>query len=344
VEEGIRSDNWKSRWQAAEALSRHAHSQQKVIAFLKDESLSDARKRDLASDIKRLFPKAEARNEFIKECLADTKLPEEMRDIMLVYAARYGDADVFRTLIERLTNLPIELAATAISLFGHHRDRDLGIRAVNLLRQRVTTGFEAAYFAHSAHTGMTWIYQMDFLRGGGLDPCLPHPAIKEFGVLIDDWAFASGMNFELDDRVRILTATLQFGSSRAPDELRTLVASVCIRSDLTLNPSEGIDHSVRNALDELRYKRILLDLAPLEALIRRSKSNAARGAVDMIAARGSREAFDLLLNLYNATDDDLRGLILEKLESLSRRLSLLVYQDGATLVVRASPGAQPLNT
>jgi hypothetical protein len=345
VEEGIRSDNWKVRSQAADALSRHARVKEKVIDFLKDESLSALQKRDLASDIKRLFPEARTRDEFIKECLSDHVLPEEVRDIMLIYAARYGDANAFRDLIERLTDLPIDFAAATISLFGHHRDRDLGIRAVDLLRKRVKSGYEAAGFANSAHTGMTSIYQMDFLRGGGLEPCLPHPAIEEFAVLLNEWAFAPELNFELDERISVLTAASQLTSDRTADVLCELVTSVCTRSDISIDAPEGIDHSLRHALDELRYKRVFLDLAPLEALVRKSKHNAASGAVDMIGALGSREAFDVLLTLYaDVTDWYLRGHILGKLETLSGRLSLLVYEDDGRLVVTPSSTTFPLKT
>ena len=186
---------------------------------------------------------------------------------------------------------------------------------------------------------------MDYLDGGALEPCPPHPAIEEFAALVGEWTFASGFDFVLEDRIRILTIASQFGDERAPVELAKVVTCVCDTKDIRLDASDGLDHSVRAALDELRYKRITLAASSLEGLVRKTTHNAASGAVDMIGARGTREAFDQLLRLYaDVTDWFLRGRILAKLETLSGRLSLTVYEneDGTLSVVDPSKKEQPL--
>jgi len=136
----------------------------------------------------------EERKAFFVRCSNDSTLESQLSPLFELFSARYGDGLAFSALVERLKSDPLDVAETTISLFGHHQNREMAVKAAELVRDRVKTAEEAVGFAHSAVSGMLYVYEMDLLFSGALDDALPHPGIDAWQTLLLEWSTAIPMS------------------------------------------------------------------------------------------------------------------------------------------------------
>jgi hypothetical protein len=155
---------------ALKAIGRTGHPETTVLQLLRDPTIGAEQRRCLIRSPTVLFPDGERRCSFIRRCANDKALTSDVRDIAEVFAVRYGDSQALQNLLRRFETLELQTAEAAIALLGHHRSRDLGVRAAEAARSRVTIGEEAAGFAREAVNGLMFVFQMDLFRGGTLVP------------------------------------------------------------------------------------------------------------------------------------------------------------------------------
>lgn len=181
---------------------------------------------------------------------------------------------------------------------------------------------------------------MDSFLSGALQAAPPHPAIRLFAQLVEHWAFTAGIDYEFEDHLSILTNASKLGVARARPVIKTLLKKALDLPDIQTKEPDRVDHTLSHAIDELRHKRLMLDLTDLRHLVDRFPCNTASRAVDMMAAHGTRAAFDSLFELYESTKDwHLRGLILRKFEVLAGRLSLVVFEADGKLSISNTQSA-----
>lgn len=78
-----------------------------------------------------------------------------------------------------------------------------------------------------------------------------------------------------------------------------------------------------------------LSIDELEQLAKESSYNLADCALELIAANGSRDDVNTLVNLYCQVSPELKLVILGYLEPLASRHSLKVTKDSGKLVISA---------
>jgi hypothetical protein len=334
VEKCIRSSDTGELMMAERAIARHADREKIVLGFLTGDMLPEGRRHELIENISLLFPDRAERVSFIRAAAVNPKINASYRDIFLLYAARYGDEAAFESLIDRIDTLSVYLIGLVLSLFGHHRRLDISERAVALLRKREISSSDVVSLAPSIRTGMLSIFEMDWLGGGALAPCPPHPALSLFASLVDEWIFSQTLQLSFEQRVRAYDVASQLGLKHATVALQTLIAQAAQRNSVAAEPNDwDWHHNVSNALIELTQKRRLLDLAALATLVRMNGPNSAMRSVAMIAAHGSAEALEMLVTLYAETADwHRRGDILAEIESLAGRFNKTFYEEDGKLV------------
>ena len=252
-------------------------------------------------------------------------------DLMLAFAARFGNAEAYEVLVGRLATLDSELATITVSLLGHYRSRALGVRAAELVAMRNMDAAGVTAMANSAVTGTTYIYEMDALRGGPLKYCPPHPSIDIWAEMVEAWSDRNDLS--LIQRWRVLTASVDLGSGRALDRLETAVLSVS-DPDSPEYDEDAYGYSLRSAIDELRRRRRLLPLRAVERFARARRPNVPFAGIAAIAAHADRPALDLLVGLHEQIDDlHLKGQVLEALEILAGRLGVIVRRRKGRFVV-----------
>jgi hypothetical protein len=321
-------------WPPFELLALHPDRAQGLIDALRDPHLTLEKKKKVVSAIPRVFLDSDERVAFLNCCADDSTLDSELPPLFQLFSARYGNDSAFRALVERLKESPLDVASSTVSLFGHHQNRELAVRAAELVRERVTNAEEALSFASSAVSGMLYLFEMDFLFCGGLDDLLPHPGIDAWQALLLDWSTVFQMSKV--QQISMLTKTSQLGSAEASKQLHELLLSL-EDPNAAIFEEDNDGHMLSSAFAEVRLQRPLLPLDKAERLVRTDRMNVPRAGVGVISAHGTREALDLLLRLHDETNDWLRrDMIATAVESLSAKLDVPLVRDGRNLIVRGA--------
>lgn len=332
IDRALRSSYYGDRWAALKAASRSPDPSGTLVSLLRDESLDLERREEIAGHITYVIKNDDDRRRFVRDCARDETLEPTLRDIMLTFSARYGDEQAFRMLVENLATADLRFASATVSLFGHYPFRDLGITAATAVHTRVHDAREAAAFASSAATGMTYIFEMDSFRSGTLQHAPPHPAIDAWLELVESW-------MDRDDateiqQITIAVAALRLGSLRAADRLECLVLALSDLDNTRYDEEDQDGHTIRSAIDELQRKRRLLPLPLSESFVRTKRANIPYAGVYAIAAHRDRPALDLLIALHNEPPKaDLRSVLFEAIEPLAERLGVTVVRDGPSLKI-----------
>ena len=321
-------------WPPIELLALHPDRDQVLLDVLRDPQLTIEQKKKILSAIRPAFLDIDERIIFLNRGAGDSTLDPELQPLFMLFSARYGNDSSFRALVESLKESPLEVAGCTISLFGHYQDRELAVRAADLVRERVTSAEEALALAGSAVCGMLYLFEMDFLFSGGLDDLLPHPGIDAWQTLLLDWSRAFEMNKV--QQISMLTKTSQLGSGEANKQLHELLLSMGDPRAAVFDEDEH-GHVLSSAFAEVRLQRPLLPLDEAERLVRTDRMNVPQAGVGVISAHGTREALDVLLKLYDETNDWFRrDMIATAVESLSAKLDVPVVRDGRNLIVRGT--------
>jgi len=306
-------------------VARSEHPESIILSLLTDSNLVQAQKCDVAANLKSMLPDDRSLP-FIRTCVQNGKLASRIRDIMSVYAARYGDGKAFECLVQHLGTAAVDIAASTIALLGHYRCRALGVKAAALIRARGLDGADLATIARSALTGMRFVFEMVNFNSGVLKPCSPHPACDVWAELVDSWTEREDLSPV--QRLRVLIAASQLGSLYAPEALKRLLISTPSFDESAFDEDDN-GHHIRDAIEEIKNRRRLLPLSVAERLARARRPNVPYAAVSMIAAHSTREALEALLRLYaDFADWVFRDLILSSIEILSGRLGLTIRRAG----------------
>lgn len=331
VERALRSDTVSTDWSAIRSIALTEEPEETIISLVCASDLDSGRRRDIVSSLRFLLPDEPRRIAFIERCVRDQILPPPYHDLMVVWAARYGNITAYRMLLERLPTLDIDLASKTVSLLGHYRSRAIGVRAAEFVAMRNMSAQEVTTMASSAVAGTTYIYDMDYFDGGTMRYCPPHPSIDAWAELVETWSVRNDLSFL--ERLRVLQNSVNLGSQRDLDRLEEALLTVT-DPDAPEYDKDDYGHDLRSALDELRKRRRLLPLEVGELFARARKPNVPYGGIASIGAHTNRSAVDLLVRLYGDLDDwHYKSQVMETLETLSGRLGLTLRKRGNELSV-----------
>lgn len=296
-----------------------------------DLELSD--KLDLVGYAHRAIPDQQLAD-ILRGLARDPALGEELRVRLLVFAARHGDQAAMGDLVDGAGGLPVEVVSATLSIFGHHRSRALAETAAHRLETRPLGPTERRDLVGAAVLGMTALFEMDWFRGGLVKRAPPHPGLEVLRPLLEAWTVSS--DYSPLDGLRVAQELMGLGSRVALPLVESRLELALQANEVDLQAHDQA-MTVGAALRTLRDARRLLPLPFLETVLARCSYNGASSAVEMMAAHGTREAFDSLLDAHDrARDGHLRGVILDVLEPLAGRLGIRVRRSGARLEAAAT--------
>ncbi len=319
-------------WHATDIIALAADPEEAFMAVLRDASIPEERRFQLAASLTRVFAGVMARESIIKRCLCDTEIPGDIAAVAMLHSAARGDRTAFESLVEMLPTLPTVIALQVVSLFGHHPGRPLAERAAALVQARTMTAAEAGKWAAAATCGMLYVFDMDWGFGGSLHDALPHAATDIWTQLVDQWSERADLTET--QRFRILTAAAKLGSPDAQARLEAMVLAI-ENPDAPCYIEDGdLGSTMREAVREIRRRRALIPLALGERLARSEQANVPYAGVDAIAAHGDRAALNLLVAIHSDTSGaGERDTLESAIELLSSRLGLVIRRQGSDFAV-----------
>lgn len=318
----LRQSNWDRNYNAVDLIGLHADPGNLLIDTFVDPDVALERKQKIADSLSDVFSKPEQRNSFMRRCVADERVDESLKMILRLFLARYGDRLIFESLVDEVPELNIGDVSTIISLFGHFPDYNLGARAAELVAKKVRTGEDATLMAGSAATGMTYIFEMDWLNSGVLSATTPHPAIALWVEIVESWSNISDLS--VLQRLRILTAASRMGSRWARTQMELILNSV---ESLDEYPvwEDDYGHTVSSALHELRQRCPTLTEALRRKVLASDIYNISSIGISALQSNGSLGALSELVALHSSTKDWwMRDAAANAIEQLSARVNVSV--------------------
>jgi len=323
IYDALLSDGGGRHWAVSRAIELHPDRATVLRGFFRDDRLPFERKYELVGDIVQMFPDAGERADFINACKDDPTLDSRLRDVVRLFAARFGDRATFEELVEAIPVKSIEVVGQTISLFGHHPGRELAERAAHLVEARVNSGADASSLAHSVTTGMLYIYEMDYGLGGTLHHTQPHAGVQRWMEAVETWSARDDLS-EIQ-RLRLLTAGAQLGSKVARVQLEATVLALSNPDDSRYDQEDDYRHVITSAIREARRRRPLLPLQLAERFVRAKRPNLPQTGISAIEAYESLDAMKLLISLHSELSDwYVNDALANAIEGLAAKLGLVV--------------------
>jgi len=327
--EAFEQADWDRNYAASDLVNIHADPPAFLERLLRTQSISVERRADLAAGITRHIPDAGARQLLARRLIADHSVDTEIRLVLRLMEARYGDAEQFRSLVEEIPLLPVQHAATTIALFGHYPERTLAELAAVLTRTRAKQPSDIVRIASSVTTGMRHVFEMDWGFGGVLRSAPPHAGIAVWIELLEDWS--DHPELEVQGRMRVRTAAAGLGSEVIAAALERDLLAIDNFDDDVWKKDDELGHTISSALHQIRRRLPALPDEIIERLLQSSRYNIASSAVGALSDRGDEDALRWLVNLHRSESDwHLRDLAANKIEQLAARLQVVIRKDGRT--------------
>lgn len=338
-EEGIvlamssfRHCDWDRHYEAEDLVRTHADPAEFLKEVLRDTTIPLKRRQFLSADVAVILPDPAGRQTFSRECISDSSVDEKIRLTLQLIEARFGDRAVFKSLVDRINQMPIEYTATTIALFGHYPDGALAEHAATLTRNRGLSAEEVVRLANSVNTGMLHILEMDFRFGGVLHPAPPHPGLDAWTDLLEDWGKRDDLT--PSGRLTVLTVGAVLGSERARAKLEAEVFRIddMDGTEWTEDDTNGL--TLSSALREVRRRKPLLPEVLIEKIVASERYNVAKNGISALEAIGDIDALQRLMALHEAKSDwFLRDAIANTIELMAARLGVLIQEiDGKYLL------------
>lgn len=324
----FRHNDWDRHYAASQLIEVADEPEHLLNELLNDSNIPLDRRRNLASDVAKIFPETTARKSFSQKTISDSRFDEEVRLTLQLVEARFGERATFEQLLNGINCNPIDFAATTIALFGHYPDQSLAERAAMLVRNRDWSPQEVIRITNSIGTGMLTVFEMDYGFGGTLRPTSPHPGISAWVELLEDWAKRPDLTPRA--RLDVLSTASEIGSERARANLETEILAIDNMDAEDWSDEDNSGHTLSRALREMQRRKPLLPKSLIDKLVASERFNIAVKGIHAFQALGSIPALERLIELYEIkTNWHMRDTIANAIELMSARLSVTVQRaDG----------------
>jgi hypothetical protein len=251
---------------------------------------------------------------------------------MRFLAAAGGDRPSFEGLLAEIDVLSAFKLSRVLWCVNEYRLESDGDEIVSQLSARTFSPPDRVVLADGLLMGATHRLATHGFDSASLSAASPHPSYPQFVNLIAHWREEGDFDLDHELRMEIVAAKARIAGAAA--SLRRLATRVALQEDVREfeNPLNG---TIRTAIDELARQRQPLDLQVAIHLAENSDSNAEIGALYHIAAIGSREALDYLLERHQR-DPENRAIIFQGVETVSTRLGLKVVEHTGELQIDAA--------
>ncbi|NRR30463.1 hypothetical protein HSX11_09700 [Oxalobacteraceae bacterium] len=324
--EGLTAEDYHRRSTAAGALACSTVNASTIVRLLSDKDLSTACAQKGLEYLIFDWCKSSSRDR-IQDLLAHDQLPGPLRNIALLYSMSVGDIGAFEELLSHFDVLENEFVCATLTLLGHFPERRPVDRVVAAITNRPWTAKDRVAITSALVIGLTHRISRFSLTTSSIESIPFHPGRVACHELFNTWLMHD--EYEAIDRLRLILDTIRLGLESAQRLLRPSL-------DAALEAGVGSDTNdstlAGRAIGILQTNGEGPSEDELEKFVKYSSYNLAVAAVALIAARGTQDAADLLIRLYQETDSAwLRPDILTNLEPLASRLGHRIMRTGNTL-------------
>lgn len=322
----FRSNDREKSQAATDLIAYHPDPPTFLSRILHDDRIALEERKDIASRVVLVIPDAVARTELWKKCADDSALEPEIKLIIRLFEARFGNRAVFETLVRDLDTNPVETAATTISLFGHYRDQALAEEAAKLVKRRLLRPYEVVRMANAASTGMLYVFEMNYGFGGSLLRAPNHPGISSWVELVEHWATRDDLTPH--NRLDVLIAGAALGSEILTKNLVDLIFEVNF-DDPQWTVGDVVANSLSRALHEIQKQTPIFPAHLVEKLLSAKEFNVVTRGIGALSAIGDMNALERLIAFHeSARDWHLRDVADNVLESMSAKLGVVLMKSG----------------
>ncbi|AOE77041.1 hypothetical protein A7318_00180 [Pseudomonas lurida] len=329
--DGVCGDGYHPQASAALALSKTEVGVTSVIRILTSPRIPQKNALDVMEYLIADW-ESNGLGQNIHEIADANNLPEEFRDLALLYLLGQGTPGVFESLIDRLPTMAYEMVNSTISMFGHYLDRAAVERAVSAIAAR-EWGTEARLgLAGAFASGL--LYRIKRVgKGAGLMEFIPpHPGRTAASALLDEWLMRE--DYDPRQRLRMALDGALLGGSRALDSLRPIFYEAM---DAPSHNEYGDDSVAGRTLELLHTFGEAPPLDELERIAITAAYNLASAVIAIIAKGGTNNEVACLIRVYEAsTDGHLRLVILGVLEPLCGHLGIKITRSDRQLIASFS--------
>ena len=323
---GLESDDWKVQSESLRVLRRSPDQVQAVKQILGDASVPLRAKDYLVESLRNIFDGTQSTGRAAHALLESTNLSQRHADILRVYRLHTGDRSLMIEMIDRLSEVPSEIANAVLILLNHFPEKSIGLEACRQLQRRQVPPSDIPGIAQSALTGLTHTIDSFGWNGYGLTEAPPHPSIQAWLPLFESWFQTAGMT--KIQRLRLLSGFVRFHPELVA-EIKDIVLSVH-DPDASEWDEDDYGHTLRRGLDNLTRWRIDVPLDLAETFILSKRPNLPYAGIKVFSAQASHEALNRLLLLYRKVDRDRQVDILDALEVIANRLGVSITEQDLT--------------
>jgi hypothetical protein len=319
---GLESGDWKAQSESLRVLRRGGDQIQTVELILEDASVPLEAKDYLIEGLCSIFEGTQSLGRAAHELLEGTNLSQRHADILRVYRLHTGDRSLMLEMIDRLHEVPCEIANAVLILLNHFPEKSIGLKALHQLQRRQDPPSDIPGIAQSALTGLTHTIDSYSWKGYGLEEAPKHPSMQSWLPLFEHWFKTSGMTKV--ERLRLLTGFVKFHPELIA-EVKEIVLSAH-DPDASEWDEDDYGHSLRSGLDDLRRWRVDIPLDLAEAFILSERPNLAYAGVSVFSAQASQDALNRLLLLYQKVDCDRQVELLGAIEVIASRIGVSISE------------------
>lgn len=263
----------------------------------------------------------------------ENNLTPNLKNIALVYSARFGCSVAMNELISDIPELEFDDLLATLSLLGHHRDTSIAKSICESLMKMTLSSEERTKLSSSLTTGCLYKFQMDYFDGGVLLPALPHPSLEDFKKLIGYWL--SFDDYSPIDKLDMYVRSAELGDKTFITNLLKYCSEMIQENTVDFEDLNQSHHFGR-ALDILKKNQKLLSIEQLQKVSLTYAYNAASSAITTLTAIATRDALDALIIIYESSSDaSTREIAKDSLEKLSGRLGLKISLHNDAIKVQS---------
>ena len=328
VQTALRAKNWDDHYEVRDLLKLIPRCDEFLLEVFENPEISKDRKIEIVEYLPLSLRNDELRKKVSNACLESQKVDVDVKMILKLFEARFGQRAVFEDLVNEIPVIDLEYVGAAVSLFGYYRDKGLAERAAEEVSKRKLSAADAVQMAHSAATGMRYIFEMDSFRGGALHNSPFHPGTSRWMELVEEWCERTDLK-DLQ-RLEIANSGARLGSLYCSSKLESILLSIEDFDDDKWDDDEYKNaNSLINALHELRRIKPAFPDTLIDLLLQSKKYNVASQGVYALEAKGTQTALEKLIKYHSSRKDwHLRDTVANAVEILSSKLSVPVGVDG----------------
>ena len=326
VSRGLLGGHYFNVATAVEVLLKRDESSIRLSEYLQRGDISEERGFEIIDAVWRTSSKTG-----IQTLVREAELKSSFKNRCLVYLAAAGDAPSMAELADMAGQLTVDTLGAVINVLGHYRREDLAGAIADSFEGRTFSPTERVRLVGDILIGMTTRYEMMGWHSGSFRMVPPHQGLVRFFPILVAWSALN--DYSEKDALVLDTHLAEMGDENATRRLGGRIVAVLDSSE-TDSKDETISGHIGHALSVMTTRRITLEKALVSRVIKETGFNSKSAAYSAIATKGTEAALSELLEAHNDVADlHLRGILLDRIETLATRFGTTIFNSNGKLLL-----------